>query len=142
MAAYLTEFDLSDFDSKAEPPKTLAWQEIVNVGCQPEDAELADTIDTLGGPDPNDPKTKLPPDAVTVPDLIAGAKGGFAEWLMNRGNRKSLPHRLARCCYTVVPNPDAKDKLWRCRGERQAIYVRTDLPAPKRLLAAQEKAKS
>jgi hypothetical protein len=142
VAAYLTEFDLTSFDPKADPPKTAAWREIVNVGLPPEDAELADVIDALSDkPNPNNPKATLPPDAVTIPELIAAAKGDTAEWLINRGNRRSLPHRLERCGYTAVPNPNRpKDGYWKCKGERQAIYARTNLSTDDRLAAAKKKA--
>jgi hypothetical protein len=141
IAAYLTELDISDFDPMAPPPKTAAWEEIVNVNRAPEDAELADVIDALGKPDPNDPTTTLPPNALTVPDLIASATGDISEWLMNRGNRRAIPHRLARCGYVVAPNPDRrKDGLWKCDGRRQAVYARANLSANERLAAAKEKA--
>src|SRR5262245_1264352 len=141
VAAYLTELDISDFDPMAPPPKTPAWEEIVNVNRAPEDAELADVIDSLSKRDPNDPNATLPPDAVTTPELIANATGETSEWLMNRGNRRALPHRLARCGYVVVPNPDRrKDGLWKYKGQRQAIYARADLSPDKRLTAAREKA--
>jgi hypothetical protein len=108
----------------------------------PEDAELADVIDSLGEPDPNNPKVKLPPDAVTVPELIAAATGEIGEWLMNRGNRRSLPHRLERCDYTAVPNPDRRDKLWKCNNARVAVYVRANLSHEERTAAARKKAQS
>jgi Family of unknown function (DUF5906) len=46
VAAYLTEFDLADFDAKAPPPKTSAFWDIVAANNAPEDAELADVLDT------------------------------------------------------------------------------------------------
>jgi hypothetical protein len=64
VAAYLSEFDLADFDAKAPPPKTPAFWEIVNAGTAPEDAELADVLEALGNPD-----------AVTLPQLVAAATG-------------------------------------------------------------------
>jgi hypothetical protein len=51
VAAYLSEYDLDDFDPKAPPPKTAAFWDIVHAGTPPEDAELADVIDALGNPD-------------------------------------------------------------------------------------------
>jgi hypothetical protein len=131
VAAYLNEYDLSSFDPKAPPPKTSTFWEIVNVNVPPEDAELADIIDALKNPD-----------ALTVPELIAEATGDAAVWLMNRGNRRSLPHRLERCGYTAVPNSDAQDRLWKCKSRRLAIYVRADLPPGKRIAAAEKKARS
>jgi hypothetical protein len=142
VAAYLTEFDLSGFDPKAPPPKTPVFWEIVNVNCPPEEAELADVIDALGAPDPNNPNEVISPDAVTVPELIAAATGEISEWLINRGNRRSLPHRLQRCGYTAVANPDRQDKLWKCKSGRLAIYARVSLSTQEQITAAKKKAQS
>lgn len=79
---------------------------------------------------------------MTIPDLIVVATGEIAVWLLNRGNRRSLPHRLARCGYAAVSNPKAKDGLWKYKGARQAIYVRANLPTSKQLEAAEAKARS
>ena len=79
---------------------------------------------------------------MTVLELIAEATGDTAVWLMNRGNRRSLPHRLERCSYTAVPNSDAQDRLWKCKSGRVAIYVRADLLPEKRIAAAEKKARS
>jgi hypothetical protein len=140
VTAYLTKFDLSGFNPKAPPPKTSTFWEIVNVNCPPEEAELADLIDSLGERDPNNPETIVRPDAITVPELVAKATGEIVEWLMNRGNRRALPHRLERCGYTVVRNLKAEDGLWKCKGVRLAIYARTDLPSQTRTIAARKKA--
>jgi hypothetical protein len=86
VAAYLMELDISDFDPKAPPPKTAAFHAIVNVNQAPEDAELADVIDAMGNPD-----------AVTLAMLQAKATGETAIWLMDRKNRRVIPHRLERC---------------------------------------------
>jgi hypothetical protein len=143
VAAYLNEFDLSGFDAKSPPPKTQVFWEITNVGIPTEDAELEDLIDSLGKPDPNNPDIKFPPDVVTISDLIMAAKDdSMYQWLTNRGNRRSLPYRLERCGYTVVPNHNTENKLWRCKNSRQAIYARTDLSTNERLGAAEKKARS
>ena len=126
VAAYLNEFDLSDFDPKAPPPRTPAFWDIVNTTRAPEDAELADVLDKLGKPD-----------AVTLAELITAANGGIAEWLLDRRNRRALPHRLERCEYVSVRNPDAKDGLWKLQGARQVIYAKTSLTAQEREAAAQ-----
>jgi hypothetical protein len=135
VTAYLTELDLSGFDPKAPPPKTAAFWDIVNVARAPEDAELADVLDKLGKPDPIDPTTAIPPEAVTIADLVAAAAGATTEWLTDR-RKRALPHRLERCGYVSVHNPDTKDGLWRIKGERQVIYARTALSPEKRTIAA------
>jgi hypothetical protein len=127
VAAYLTELDLSDFDPKAPPPKTPAFWEIVNASQAPEDAELADVLDALGRPD-----------VVTLDMLIAKAHGEIMEWLTDRRHRKSIPHRLDRCGYVKVHNPDAKDDgYWRIEGRRQPVYGKASLSAGERIKAAE-----
>jgi hypothetical protein len=120
VAAYLAELDLSDFDTKVPPPKTAAFWDIVAANSAPEDAELADALDALGNPD-----------AVTLEHLLAKASGEAAEWLMNRKNRRAIPHQMERCNYTPVRNPDAGDALWKLRDKRQAVYAKVGLsPTP------------
>jgi len=127
VAAYLAELDISGFDPKAPPPKTPAFWEIVNVGQAPEDAELADVLDALGNPN-----------VVTVGQLASAAKGETMEWLADRRHRKSIPHRLDRCGYVQVRNPDAKtDGYWHIAGRRQPVYGRSNLSAAERIKAAQ-----
>jgi Family of unknown function (DUF5906) len=125
VTAYLAELDLSGFDSKAPPPKTQAFWDIVNASTSPEDAELADVIDALGNPD-----------ALTPAQLIAKAPGATAEWLMERKNRRAIPHRLESCGYVSVRNDVAKDGYWRIDGARQPVYARSSLPIKDRLRAA------
>jgi hypothetical protein len=86
--------DLSGFDSKARPPKTMAWHEIVDANRAPEDAELADVFDALG----NRP-------ALTIADIISYATNeSFAEWLRDRRNSRQIPHRLEAAGYVRVRN--------------------------------------
>jgi Family of unknown function (DUF5906) len=130
VAAFLSEVDLSDFDAKAPPAKTAAFYDIVNVNRAPEDSELADAIDELKNPD-----------VLTLKHLIAVAIGSAAEWLLDRRNRRALPHRMERCGYVSVNNPDAKDGLWKLGKERQVVYAKASL-FPKDQLAAAQKLKA
>jgi len=125
VAAYLAEFDLSDFNPKAPPPKTAAFWDIVNDNQAPEDAELADVIDTM-----------KQPDALTPKQLLASATGAAAEWLMERRNRRALPHRLERCGYVSVRNPDATDGYWVINSSRQPVYAKASLSQQDQLRAA------
>jgi len=125
VAAYLTELDLSAFDPKAPPPKTAAFWDIVNVNEAPEDGELADVLDALGNPD-----------AVTPNQLLAKATGDTAEWLMDRKNRRAIPHRMERCGYTPLRNHNAKDGYWKIAGTRQPVYAKCELPEDARRKAA------
>jgi hypothetical protein len=126
VAAYLTELDISDFDPKAPPPKTAAWWEIVGTNQAPEDAELADAIDELNNPD-----------ALTPKQLLAVASGSLGEYLLGKGIR-ALPHRLERCGYVMVKNPDARDGYWFVQKKRYPIYAKSDLLAAARLEAARK----
>jgi hypothetical protein len=125
VAAYLSEFDLADFDAKAPPPKTAAFWEIVNAGTAPEDAELADVLEALGNPY-----------AVTLPQLVATAMGEASDWLTDRRNRRAIPHRMERCGYTQVRNPDADDGRWKLQGKRQVIYAKANLSPRDQMAAA------
>jgi Family of unknown function (DUF5906) len=125
VAAYLGQLDLTDFDSKAPPAKTAAFWDIVAANNAPEDAELADVLDTLGNPD-----------AVTLEQLIEQAVGrDAADWLLDRKNRRAIPHRMERCGYVPVRNPDADDGLWKVVGKRQTVYAKATL-APREQIAA------
>ena len=64
------------------------------------------------------------------------AKGETSEWLMNRGHRRSLPHRLERCGYVSIRNAKATDGLWKLKSGRQAIYVKASLTPQERANAA------
>jgi hypothetical protein len=127
VTAYLAELDLTGFDPKAPPPKTPAFWDIVAANSAPEDADLADVLDALGNPD-----------VVTLEQLLTKASGEAAEWLTDRRNRRAIPHRMERCGYTPVRNPDADDGLWRHHNKRQAIYARTSLSAKVQVAAAEK----
>ena len=76
------------------------------------------------------------PAALHLKLLIATATGDIAEWLMNRKNRRAIPHRLERCGYVSVRNPDAKDGYWVIDSTRQPIYAKNTLSVNDRLAAA------
>jgi Family of unknown function (DUF5906) len=125
VAAYLAELDLSGFDPKAPPPKTAAFWAIVDANRAPEDAELADALDQLANPD-----------ATTIVEIKGKASGGFYEWIVERKNRRVMPHRFESCGYVPVRNDAARDGLWKIKGERQVVYARADLSISDRLAAA------
>jgi hypothetical protein len=128
VVAYLTDLDLSSFDAKAPPPQTSAFWDIVTANDPPEDAELADVLEALGSPD-----------AVTRDQLIEQSVGTeAAEWLMDRKNRRAIPHRMERCGYVPVRNPEADDGLWKLQGKRQAVYAKANLSEPDRTAAARK----
>ena len=127
VAAYLASLDISAFDPKAPPKKTLAFWSIVDASRAPEDAELADVLEELGNPN-----------AVTIPQIASKATGEFETYLRDRKNRRAIPHRLEKCGYTPVRNDHADDGLWRISGKRQAVYAKASLLERDRLAAVSE----
>jgi hypothetical protein len=127
VAAYLAELDLTDFDPKAPPPKTPAFWDIVAANSSPEDAELVDVLEKLGNPP-----------AVTLRHLIARASGETAEWLTDRRNRRAIPHRMERCHYAPVHNPESEQGLWVIDGARQMVYAQTALSRDEQVRAARK----
>jgi hypothetical protein len=127
VAAYLAKRDLSRFNAKAPPPKTPAFWTIVDANRAPETSELADAIDKLNEPD-----------ALTLNQLQTVARGDLAEWLADRKNRRTIPHRLESCDYVPVRNPDAADGLWKIQDRRQAIYTKRKLALHDQLGAARK----
>jgi hypothetical protein len=113
VAAYLASYDLAGFDPKAPPPKTQAFWDIVDASRAPEDAELADVLDKLNHPP-----------ALTLAEAQNAVSGDFEEWLLDRRNRRQIPHRFQQCGYAPVRNDAAPtDGLWKIKGKRQAIYA-------------------
>jgi Family of unknown function (DUF5906) len=126
VTAYLSELDLSSFDPKAPPPKTPAFWQIVGVNAAPEDDELTDLLETLGNPD-----------AVTPASLVDAASAEMAEWLLDRRNRRALPHRLERCGYVLVRNPHSTtDGRWKVQKKNQVVYAKANLSERDRITAA------
>jgi hypothetical protein len=127
VAAFLAQRDLSSFNPKAPPPKTNAFLEIVNASRAPEDAELADVLEGLGWPK-----------VVTLARLQAYADAAFAEWLKDRRNRRTIPHRLEDAGYVPIHNRDAKSGLWKLNGKQQAVYGQRELTERDRIQAVRE----
>ena len=96
MVAYLSEYDLSKFDPKAPPKKTEAFWQIVGVGAAPEEAELADILDTLGAKEKALDADGKPcgPVVTTLAKVLGKAEGDLYEWLKDRKNRRVIPHRF------------------------------------------------
>ena len=117
VAAYLSTLDLKKFEAKAPPLKTEAWWLIVNSNRSPEDAELADALDSLANPA-----------AVTLDVVSNKASMTLAEWMDDRRNRRIIPHRMENCGYVPVRNKGADDGLWKVNGARQVVYAKRDLP--------------
>jgi hypothetical protein len=127
VAAYLTQLDLSDFDAKAPPPKTAAFLEIVNANRAPEDTDLLDVLEALGGPD-----------VVTVTEVTEQAdkqNPEFGAWLRDRRNSRMVPHRFESCDYLTVANPNDTGGRWKINGTRFTFYGKAALTERERIAA-------
>jgi hypothetical protein len=128
IASYLSNLDLSDFNPKTPPPKTPTFWTIVDANRSPEDAELADVLDNLGSPE-----------AVTLETLVnATTNSATLEWLSDRKNRRSIPHRMERCGYVPVRNETNERGEWRIKRRRQTIYAKSTMSVRDRFLAARQ----
>jgi hypothetical protein len=145
--AFLREYDLAQFNAYAAPPKTAGFWNMVAADQGTEHGELLDAIDALGkeardkaarerGEPVKDDAPFERPEALTLGDLASKAPG--AEWLTDRKQSRAIPHRLRRCGYERVPNPNAERSsgMWCINGKRTMIYARADLSPTNRLAAA------
>jgi Family of unknown function (DUF5906) len=146
VAAYLGELDISTFDPKAPPPKTAAFWTIVDANRPSEDADLADAIDELARLEARRPsgdnrpvKITERPAALTIAEILYAGNpdAGLADWLKDRKNRRSIPHRLEQCGYVPVRNNAANDGFFAINGRRQVIYGRCDLSLNEKIAAAE-----
>ncbi len=120
-------------DPKAAPPKTEAFQAIVDANRSPENAGLSDALERVV-PTP-DGSIKLA-DVVTIAMVAAVADADTGMWLRDQKNRRKIPYHLESCGYVPVRNESAKDGLWKILGKRQAVYGRNDLWPCQRVTAA------
>jgi hypothetical protein len=131
VAAYLTALDISKFNPKAPPLQTEAFWTIVDANRAPEEGELQDLLDKLGNPD-----------AVTLDQITKAASGtthlDIKNWLADRKNRRSIPHRFDAVGYVPVHNDARETGLWVVAGVRQAVYAKKDLLPRDRLAAITE----
>jgi Family of unknown function (DUF5906)/Primase C terminal 2 (PriCT-2) len=128
VAAYLAARNISKFNPKAPPLKTPAFWDIVDASRAPEEGELADVLDEMGRPY-----------TVTLGEIRTNATGGFLEWLQDRKNRRTLPHRLEAAGYVPVRNDTADDGLWKLKGKRQVIYAKAELSLRDRIAAVRRR---
>ena len=126
VAAFLREYNITDFDPKAPPPKTQAFWDIVDANTAPENPELADIFDKLENPD-----------AVCLDDIVGKAKSDFKNWLQDPKNRKTIPHRLQQCGYVRVRNENRADGYWIINKARRVIYAKYDFSLKEQIAAAE-----
>jgi hypothetical protein len=135
VAAWLQGRDISKFDAKAPPVKTPAFWAIVGANVSTEDGELADIIDEIS-------VTKYGEDgkainAITLLIVTPYAEGDFQNWLLDRKNRRAIPHRFEACGFVPVRS-DSDDGLWVIKGKRQVIYARAELSLKDQIKAARD----
>jgi hypothetical protein len=129
VAARLRQRDISGFNPKEPPPKTEAFWAIVNANHPGEEGELLDVLDRLGAM------------TFTLGALRVEAEPDLGAWLGDRKNRRIIPHRLEKCGYVPVRNPDAESGLWVVNGKRQVVYAKATLSPQERFKAAQDMVK-
>jgi hypothetical protein len=138
VAAYLRQLDISDFDPKAPPPLTPAFWQVVQSNSDPEALDLAEAIEKLRG----DPEVLTGPEVLTIEALRQigrdGVNGDLVDWLSDRKNRRSIPHKMDRCQYTPVRNPDHKDGQWKIGGKYHSVYALKSLGINAQLTAARD----
>lgn len=127
VAAYLRELPLDGFDSKAPPPKTAAFWDIVASNQAPEEAELADALEKLGWPN-----------VVTIGIVAGAASQEFREFLLDRRNSRRIPHRFDDAGYVQVRNDTAKDGYFKVGARRCPIYAEKTLERRDQIVAAQQ----
>ena len=128
VVAYLRSLDLTAFDPKAPPERTRAFQIIVQANHSPEDSEIADLLDLVNNPP-----------AVCMETLVVEAQRAkryeVVELLTGKA-RRSLPHKMERCGYEPVRNPDADDGLFKVENRRRVIYAKKGMSLADQVRAA------
>lgn len=125
VAAYLAGLDLSSFAHAAPPRKTQAFLDIVEASTAPEDSDLAEILAGLDNPA-----------AVTIDEICMKADPDFRSFLLDRKNRRAIPHRFEQCGYTAVRNTTVVNGVWTMAGRKQTVYAKADLSIRDRLIAA------
>ena len=145
VVAYLSTYDLTGFDPKKPPEKTEAFWRMVDGGMAPEVPELRDVLDRLGKVDATG--KPRPPVVVTLTQVMEAVRPeetfGWSTrqdlygWLIDRKNRRTIPHPLESCGYIPVRNSSAESGLWVIAGKRQVLYGRKDVAPAERFAAAE-----
>ena len=135
---YLAQFDLSRLRPQGLAAETAAWHAIVDANRAPEDAEMADALDSLNESRSRHNET-VPAPAHHLTDIIVNTTDEvFRLWLKDPKNRRQMPHRLETAGYVPARNDaDKHDGQWKVSGKRQTIYARRELSRANRILPAQ-----
>lgn len=135
VCAYLARLNLAGFDAKAPPPKTAAFWDIVDANRAPEDAELADAIETLVSAQQS-ARANYAGLVLTLEDVaLYAASDDFRAWLRDRRNSRQIPHRFEAAGYVAVRNATV-DGYWKIGAKRVAVYGKKELSERDRQAAA------
>jgi hypothetical protein len=132
VAAYLGQYDLSNFDAEAPPVKTAAFWSIVNANRSAGESSLGDIIIRMEEPE-----------ILTTSDLDAGARAAgeheLCEWLREPKHRRHIPSMLGRAGYAPLANPNAGDGRWLMHGRKVSIYRSIKVDQARALAAVDER---
>jgi hypothetical protein len=68
---------------------------------------------------------------------VKDSKPDLAEFLRDRRNSRTIPHRLRSAGYVVIWNErDKRDGQWKVAGARVTIYAKAELPLTEKMAAA------
>ena len=144
VAAFLRARDLSQFDPKAPPPMNEGTRQMMIGGLHHDVEKMEDLLDAMGMK--MDDGAVVRPKAVTA-SMLSEYAGQFIEnpdsrratdkdfYSMvaeGRYPKNELSYRLKDCDYTPALHPKSDRGMWKVKGKRTTVYVRTSLPEEQR----------
>ena len=129
VAAHLSELDISDFNPKA--PRRLRHSGTLSMSI-PRQKTPSSRMSSIRC---NDRRNRM---RSRQSKSSRASTGTAAEWLTEPKSRRALPHRMERCGYVCVRNPNAKDGYWVVNKERQPIYAKSTLSMQEQFEAARK----
>ena len=130
VAAYLHEYNLSQFNPAEPPIRTEAFLTMVEGGTTSEEDETSDLLEHRGSPDAFA--------MVELKDWAQQSAPALFEWLNNGRNNRVVPHRMEAIGYTPVRNPtDGKGK-WITGGKRTTMYAKSSFSLNERIARCRE----
>lgn len=117
VANYLSTFDLSGWNSKAPPPRTAWWHQLVDGGRFAENDMFTDALIKLGRPE-----------WITAASIAGAGDAKLAGWMADPGNRRKVARELEKAGYRKLVNPHDERGRWYVGAERTAVYRRANVP--------------
>jgi hypothetical protein len=131
IAAFLQDYDLTDFNPAAAPELTQEYLDVVSSNIPQESNELSDLLDRIGRPK-----------AISVKSLVGAMGEGFEyiqTWLKDQKNARKIPHRFKDCGYVKIDNRDRPShRTWMIGGVSTVLYVHEDLLPQEKVQAAKD----